>query len=97
MEIRLTDDLSTFPSRVGEWVVVDTRPEPARDRFPVIDDDLVDAYPSKGERRFTLIDDELSAPTEIAPANACGCTSDTTDRSGWEKSWQVMPAAHLAR
>ena len=58
MEIRLTDDLSTFPSRVGQSVV-DTRPEPARDRFPVIDDDLVDAYPSKGERRFTLIDDEL--------------------------------------
>ena len=59
VEIRLTDDSSAHSqARVGEWVV-DTRPEPARDRFPVIDDDLVDAYPSKGERRFTLIDDEL--------------------------------------
>lgn len=59
VDVRLSDDLRSLPSRIGEWSM-DSGQEAAAVRLPRLDDDLVGAYPSPtGERRFTAVDDEL--------------------------------------
>lgn len=59
-EVRLVNDLTVFPSQIGDWTRV-AKTGSTTDQFPGIDDELVHAHAGAegGARRFLGIDDEL--------------------------------------
>jgi len=58
-DVRLRDDLRTFPHRIGDWTL-DAGPQLPGVRFPALEDEFIRAYPGPtGDRRFEALDDEL--------------------------------------